>query len=478
MTGVANAQSQPVTVDASKTPSPVGPVTLPADTSLTWKGITLYGIVDLGFGYETHGAPFSDYFMASSAVIVQKNSNHSALGATSSNMSQSRIGLQGVEPLGVGDWFGIFRVETYFNPSTGNLSDALKSLTQNNGRSVAPNCGTTGQPACQTTNLDSSIAGEAFQQAYLGFSSKLFGALTFGRQNTLLADNIAKYDPNGGSQAFAYIGLSGTPAGGGDTQNRRLDNSLKYVEAIGPAHFGVMYKFSQSYGAANTAYQFNAGFDLAGLSVDATYFHTRDAISASALSAAQLITAVGAPNYLDSVNTVAGTVSDNQGGSILGLYNLGFIPLKIYAAFEHIEFSNPVNPLPIGFDDIGGYKLGAVNNTAFPHPRLYNVYWTGAKYTFGSKLDVTGAYYGLHQSSYTPLGGTACEPSFKNSQCSGDELYISLDADYRWTKRFDTYIGAMYSRVQGARANGYLLATATHPYADNFAPTIGARFRF
>jgi predicted porin len=134
--------------------------------------------------------------------------------------------------------------------------------------------------------------------------------------------------------------------------------------------------------------------------------------------------------------------------------------------------------LPIGFDDIGGYKLGAVNNTAFPHPRLYNVYWTGAKYTFGSKLDVTGAYYGLHQSSYTPLGGTTCSPSFKNSQCSGDELYISLDADYRWTKRFDTYIGFMYSRVQGARANGFLLATAEHPYADNFAPTVGARFRF
>ena len=49
---------------------------------------------------------------------------------------------------------------------------------------------------------------------------------------------------------------------------------------------------------------------------------------------------------------------------------------------------------------------------------------------------------------------------------------------YRWTKRFDTYIGVMYSRVQGGRANGYLLATATHSYADAYDPTVGFRFRF
>jgi predicted porin len=454
MTGVAQAQSA------------AGPIPQPADGSLTMKGITLYGIVDVGIGYETHGAPFSDYFMASSADLIQKNGNHSAFGLTSNNLSQSRVGLQGIESLGVGDWYGIFRIETYFNPSSGNLSDALKSLAQNNGRALG----------AQTTNLDSSIAGELFQQAFVGLSSKAFGSATFGRQNTLQADGVAKYDPNGGSQAFAYIGLSGTPAGGGATQNRRLDNSLKYVEAIGPVHFGVMYKFSQSYGAANTAEQFNVGFEYAGLSVDAYYAHVRDAVAASALSAAQVATAVAAPNYLSISNSVAGTISDNQDVMILGLYNLGFIPLKLYAGYEHIQSGNPKNPLAIGTDDIGGYKLGAVNNTAFPHPRLYDIFWTGAKYTLWKQLDLTAAIYGLHQNNYS--AGLTCRPGLSNGQCSGDERYYSVDADYRWSKRFDTYIGAMYSRVQGGRANGYLLATATHPYADDFVPTLGFRFRF
>src|SRR5476651_169258 len=92
-TGVAQAQSA------------MGPVPQPADGSLTLHGVTLYGIVDIGLQYETHGAPFSDYFPAGSADIVQKNSNKSQFGATPSNLSQSRVGLQGLEALGVGDLY-------------------------------------------------------------------------------------------------------------------------------------------------------------------------------------------------------------------------------------------------------------------------------------------------------------------------------------------------------------------------------------
>src|SRR6266404_2600474 len=102
------------------------------DDSLTWHGITLYGIVDIGLQYDTHAAPFSDYFMAGSSDIVQKNSRSGIGGVTSNNLSQSRVGLQGTEPLNFGDWSGVFKLETFFNPASGQLSDALKSLTQNN----------------------------------------------------------------------------------------------------------------------------------------------------------------------------------------------------------------------------------------------------------------------------------------------------------------------------------------------------------
>ena len=44
------------------------------DCQLTWWGITLYGVVDAGFGYQTHGAPLDTRSPPSSAYIVQRYS--------------------------------------------------------------------------------------------------------------------------------------------------------------------------------------------------------------------------------------------------------------------------------------------------------------------------------------------------------------------------------------------------------------------
>ena len=113
-------------------------------------------------------------------------------------MGQSRIGLQGIEPLAA-DWTAVFKVETFFNPQSGEISDASKSLVLNNGKT----------PATSTTNLNSAVAGQAFQSAYAGLSSRTFGTITFGRQLQLVADGVNKYDPNYASQAFSLIGMSG-----------------------------------------------------------------------------------------------------------------------------------------------------------------------------------------------------------------------------------------------------------------------------
>src|SRR5450631_2152789 len=204
------------------------------DDSLTWHGITLYGIVDIGLQYDSHMAPISDYYPAGSGDVVQKFSNGSVTGITPSNLSQSRVGLQGKDALPFMDWSAVFKLETFFNPQSGNISDGLKSMVQNNNKPLAS----------QSTNIDSSVAGQAFQQSFAGMSSPTFGTFTFGRQNTLYADGISKYDPMAASQAFSVIGLSGNTDGGGATQDRRLDDSLKYIVNYKGAHLGLMYKFS------------------------------------------------------------------------------------------------------------------------------------------------------------------------------------------------------------------------------------------
>src|ERR1700726_1834332 len=121
------------------------------DDALTWHGITLYGVVDIGLQYDTHSAPFTPYRPAASGNIVRQNSRQSVTGLTPSNMGQSRVGLQGIEPLG-GDWSAVFRVESFFNPQSGEIADSLKSLAVNNGRSLA----------AQNIGVDGSSAGQAF----------------------------------------------------------------------------------------------------------------------------------------------------------------------------------------------------------------------------------------------------------------------------------------------------------------------------
>jgi predicted porin len=442
-------------VHAQSAAAPAAPAAS-TDESLTFHGITLYGIVDLGLQYQTHGAPINDYYPAGSADIVQKNSNKSVFGVTPSNMSQSRVGLQGIEPI-IGDWSGVFKLETFFNPQSGDISDGLKSQVQNNGRGLAS----------QSTNLDSSVAGQIFQQSYLGFTSPTFGTITFGRQNTLLADGIAKYDPNYASQAFSVIGLSGTAAGGGDTQDRRLDDSVKYVLSYADTlHFGAQYKFNQATGGANTAVEADIGGEYAGASVDAYYVKVNDAVSTSSLSAAQvgLLPTLG----FSPSNSLAATISDNTTFGIMALYNMG--APKFFAGYEHIKYANPSTPLTAGFDDVGGYKLAFVNNAAYPNDKILQVYWAGVKYTLIQQLDLTAAYYGYHQNSYGS-GATAGCSGIQAGTCSGTLEAFSFDADYRLTKRFDAYAGVMYTGVHNGLANGYLHTT-------DMNPTIGIRYKF
>ncbi len=447
-----------------------------ADDSLTWHGITLYGIVDIGLQNQTHGAPISDYFVAGSAEIVQKNSNRAVTGVTPSNLSKSRVGLQGNEPI-VGDWSGVFKLETFFNPQSGQIADALKSLAQNNGRSLAT----------QNTNVDSSASGQTFIQSFAGFSSKTFGTFTFGRQNTVLADGIAKYDPNYASQAFSLIGISGTTAGGGDTQNRRLDSSVKYVGSFGGvAHLSAQYKFNQADGgSANTAYEVSFGGEYAGFSGDVYYAKINDAVSVAALSAAQVtdvVTGVLCTNPLPTGgsciaagpgNALAATVSDNTAYAFMGLYNMGF--LKFFGGYEHIQYANPNTPLSAGFN-VAAYTVAYVNvqsgaKSTYVNDKTLQVFWAGVRYTVIPELDLVGAYYGYKQNAYGTGADAGCN-TIVSGTCSGTEDVISFDADYRLTKRFDGYFGAMYSGVKDGLAAGYDFSRT------DITTTMGVRFKF
>jgi predicted porin len=432
-----------------------GPGITGKDT-LTWKGITLYGVIDIGFQYDTHSAPFTPFRPSASGNIVRQNSRQRVWGLTPSNMGQSRIGLQGIEALN-DEWSAMFQVETFFNPQSGEIADSLKSLAVNNGL----------PPARQSVGVDGSSAAQALQTAYAGLSSQRFGTLTFGRQGTLLLEGIIKYDPNYNASAFGLLGASNTYSGGGSQENNRLDSAGKYVVSLADLlHLGGLYKFNGSNGSANTAFQANIGAGSARASVDAYYSKVNSAITATSLSAAQ-VGKVPALGYAVS-NSLAATISDNTAYALMGSYRCDW--LKFFAGYEYIKYANPKTPLSAGFIDIGGYVLAFVNNTAYINPKIVQVYWTGVRRIVVSRLELTAAYYGVHQNAYGRGSHAGCS-TIAHGVCSGSLEAISVAADYRFNVHFDAYVGAMYSAVHDGMANGYL-------YTTNINPTIGVRYKF
>jgi predicted porin len=423
------------------------------DGSLTWHGITLYGSIDMGVGYQTHGAPLSNSAGFGLAYLISKNGNRPYFGVAPNALGGSFVGLKGDEQL-VPGLSAVFNLQTSFLPTSGRLSDGLGSIVQNNGLPATS----------QTTFADSSKDGQPFNTvAYAGLSSPTYGTVTYGRQNSLTLDGVIAYDPMGASGAFSLIGFQGATAGMGDTEDARLDNSFKYSVKFGPFRAAAAAQLSPDSDGSRSIVQGQLGADYAGLSVDAIYGHVKDAISAAPLAVGFTPTPALLANAGNGL--VAGTISDNTGLMLLGRYLLG--PVKLYAGYENIRFTNPSDPLAAGTSIIGGYSLGTANNTAFTDNKLLQVFWTGADYAVRSDLDLIVAYYRETQNSFSGNGCT----NASLAQCSGQLNAFSVLANYRFAKGWNAYAGAMYSEVSNGLASGFLATS-------NFDPTVGVRFQF
>jgi predicted porin len=449
--------------DLSSSPSTAPAKKASSDGALTWRGITLYGTVDIGLEYVSHGAPLSQTWSPGLPSFIQNFSNHSILSVNGNGLGQSKIGISGVEPLfGSKEWTGIFRVETGFNATDGRLVDGPGSLAADNGKAAA----------VKTSAGDSSRGGQAFNGVtYAGVSNKTYGTLAFGRQNGLMLDLLGKYDPQQQSQAFSPIGLSGTSSGLGDTESGRFDSSLKYNLQIGPARIAYIHGFGSDGHWPQNSNEFTVGMDMAGFSIDALYGLVHGEVAAASLSAANITTLNATPQPLPGwnlANTLAATVSDNTGYSIQMSYNAKeYFPVKFYGGWERIKYNNPSHPDPVGTLMEGGYVAGIVSNTSFNIQKILQISWAGARWSATPKLDLTGAVYGYNQKSFNANGCT----NNSATSCAGTMLDISLVSDYHFTKRFDSYAGVNWSRVQGGLSSGFL-------FTSEYSPMVGVRYNF
>ena len=434
---------------------------------LTWNGITLYGTIDGGVTWQSHGTPFNGTSVVGEEYLLQKNSNRALWGLAPNGLSQSNIGIKGNEPFAPG-WAFIFDLEAGFDPYSLQLANGPGAVAQNAGVPLT----------LQNSNADSSRAGQFYNSVgYLGVSSPTYGTLTVFRQNALTMDGVLAYDPMGGSYAFSPIGWQGITCGVGDTEDCRFSTAVKYRVDIGQFRVAALWQFGgySLNNAATGSYQFQVGGDitnLAGgtLSLDAIGSYVQNAVA---------VTLAG--NTLPAVlpQVLTATLSDDTSVMLLARYTHG--PLKLFAGYEYIQYAPPSNPFAAGtgFNDISGNFVCAgcaainntnINNTAFSAgDKPLNIFWTGVKYSVTPNLDLIGAYYHYFQPTYGAF--VNCAVAVPAATCHGTFDAVSFAVDWQFAKKFDAYAGFMYSQVNGGLANGYL----NHNTID---PTVGLRFRF
>jgi predicted porin len=426
----------------------------PQECPLTWNGITLYGTIDIGAGYQTHGVPFNGVYPNGVEHLISKNSNGPGYNWMPNGLGQSHVGIKGIETI-TGSWSFIFNFQTGFDPYTLQLANGPKSLVQNN----------TNPLDVQSANGDSSRAGQFFNTvAYGGLSNPTFGTLTVGRQDSLVLDGLGFYDAMAAAPAFSVIGASSTAAGTGETEDARYATSVQYGTHVGAFRMAALYQFggySQGNGS-NGAIEAQVGGDFGGLSFDIVASKVRDAVSLSNYAMSPLPAGV-------SVDNLKATLSNNTSGVIMLRYK--YRAVTFYGGFEVIQFQNPSDAYAQGFTTLGGYTVlpGSVKTTEYDIDKILRVFWIGAKYAVRDDLDVAAAAYHYNQNNFN--AATCTNGGLSASSCAGTLDAVSAAIDYRVTKRLDMYAGVMWSKVTGGLASGYL-------NFQNVGPTAGVRFQF
>ncbi|CAE6958952.1 porin [Paraburkholderia domus] len=170
---------------------------LTALPAMAQSSVTLYGIVDTGFGYQT-----------SATTLGSTTGGRSAVKMITGVWAGSRFGLKGAEDLG-GGTKAIFLFEEGFNSATG--AQSTSGLMFN-------------------------------RQSYVGVTNGTYGSLTAGRQYASYYQLLSPYSPT--TWLTGFYGAHPGDLDGLDTIYR-ANNTIEYMS---PKFYGVTVSGSYSFG--------------------------------------------------------------------------------------------------------------------------------------------------------------------------------------------------------------------------------------
>ncbi|MFI4940051.1 MAG: porin [Burkholderiales bacterium] len=400
--------------------------------------VELYGILDVAVGRVENSLNTDPNFPATvNPYSATKSSvNNSVTGMFNGGISDSRWGIRGSEDLG-GGMKAVFTLESGINLPSGTLNNGTASLASNS-------------PVATTAGTDTSLNGQLFnRQSNAGLSDAKLGTITFGRNYAPIYDVVVAYDPVQAAQLFSPMGFSGSLGGGGGlTEDVRVDNSIKYKNAVGAINFGALYKFGGISGnnSAESAYALNVGYDDGVLGVQAAYQAFKDGLKTGASAVA---------------GDIAITNYDTSAYFIAAKYQFG--PATVKGGFESYKLKTPSDMVNAGagsimVNSLYGYTIASTTN--FSHSdQTTDLWFVGGDYNFNPAFNLAVGLYDVKPKASDDL-----------AQKSGNSFYYSVLADYHFSKRTDAYAGWMFSQYKGDQYAG--------TNGDNYITAVGLRTKF
>ena len=449
-----------------------------ADTPVA-AGISIFATVDVGFAYQSQGVPLNGASVGGleyQAFTTTRNFTGPQTTLAENAIEQSKIGLALSEKLGDSGFAVVGRMETAFNPLSGELSDACKSLAENSG------VGTPANPQGQNANFDSSRCGQAINGVlYGGIASNAYGTLIVGRLLSPVQTALATYDPQTVGPAFSFFGYSGFEAGAGSTQATRLDNSVQYSVTAGDVHASALYSVGgRDTGVLGKTVFADVGVAHGGLQIDALYAKVDGAVNLRSSFDNGPAPTTGSPPA-----GLAAFISDNISYNVMGKYTLalpGKSKLALYAGCTHLQKAH------------GDYNGGAAQG-AYPisvgininQAAKYNVLWLGARWTDPQGLSVSAGLYHIHQAAWTiglgPGGTDNLDCSAAGLLCAGNFSEASLVVGKPVIRHVDIYAGVNFSVVTDGLAWGFAdnqagAGNGTQGNQNQVTLTTGIRVKF
>ena len=117
--------------------------------------------------------------------------------------------------------------------------------------------------------------------------------------------------------------------------------------------------------------------------------------------------------------------------------------------------------------------MSGVEDNNLDSEKILRIWWTGVKYAYDSKTDITFAWDEQLQNNFRVPQTCSVEAGFRASSC-GALNEGSLYADHHFTKRFDGFVGAgLFLRLRWAAIAIPHGPGVPYLHNSNFAPTIG-----